>query len=104
MDLPSARMVLKAPRSRASAIAFLISSLSNGGAPGLTIRLMVLFDGTNWHTAFGALAVTSLSPATVMSDTNVRSMSPDMKASTRVERLSITRYSMPSSSGRPFFQ
>ena len=61
--------------------------------------LIVLFDGTNWHIAFGAFAATSLRPATVMSDTNVRSISPAMKASTRVERLSITRYSMPSSSG-----
>ena len=85
-------------------MAFLISSLSNGGALGLTIRLMVLLEGTNWHWALGALAVMSLSPATVMSDTNVRSMSPAMKASTRVERLSITRYSMRSSNGRPFFQ
>ena len=85
-------------------MAFLSSSLSNGGAPALTIMLIVLFDGTNWHLAFGAWAVTSLSPATVISDTNVRSISPAMKASTRVERLSITRYSMPSSKGRPFFQ
>ena len=85
-------------------MAFLISGLSNGGAPALTIMLIVLFDGTNWHLAFGAWAAMSLSPATVMSDTNVRSMSPAMKASTRVERLSITRYSMLSSNGRPFFQ
>jgi hypothetical protein len=30
----------------AKAMAFLISSLSNGGAPGLTIRLIVLLEGT----------------------------------------------------------
>ena len=58
--------------------------------------LIVLFDGTNWHTAFGALASTSFRPATVTSDTNVSSTSPAMNASRRVERLEITRYSMPS--------
>ena len=87
---------MNALRSSASAMALRTSGLSNGAAVLLTIMLMVLLDGENWHVAFGACEATSFRPAIVTSERNVRSNSPAMKASSRVERLSMTLKSMPS--------
>ena len=96
LALPSAMMSLKALRSSASASAERIFGSLNGATSRLTIRLIELLVGCSSQIAFGSCDWTSFISATVRSSEKVMSNSPATKASTRVERLEMTRQSMAS--------
>ena len=104
LALPSAMMSLKALRSSDNASAERICGSLNGATSRLTIRLVVLLVGCSSQLAFGSCDWMSFISATVRSSDIVMSNSPATKASTRVERLAMTRQSMASMYGCPFFQ
>ena len=87
---------MNALRSSASAMALRTLALLNGGAVGLTIRLVETPVGDSSQIAFGACAFTSFSSGTDTSAENVRSNSPATNARMRVERFSMTFHSMAS--------
>src|SRR5215813_12975755 len=101
---PSVRMSMKALRSSVKAIALRTSGLSNGGESRLTIRLVLTLVGPISHIAFAAWLLTSF--AIGMDQSYGKDISPlwARKARTAVDRLEMIVYSMPSRSGRPFFQ
>ena len=96
LALPSEMMSLKAVRSSASVSAARICGSLNGATSRLTIRLVELLVGCSSQIAFGSCDLMSRTSATVRSSENVMSNSPATKASTRVDRLEMTRHSMAS--------
>src|SRR5262245_39686760 len=84
---PCDRMVMKASRSSASAMAFRSCRLSNGGRFSLTRTLAETLVGPRVHTICGAWLARSFMIGTVISPVEVRSNTPARRPSTRVRAI-----------------
>ena len=95
---------MNALRSSASASAWRISGLSNGGDDELTMMLVLTLFGATTHIAVGSCALTSLSSGIDTSVGNVMSNLPATKPRIAVDRFGMMVNSMPSRCGRPFLK